>query len=236
MDTDSVFETLEKTEEEITQAIQGQHSDQIHLIRRGISLILNGLGLAGDIIIDPKQVEQFILRRYLSVIPFRANWILRALTKGYPSTGFSLLRVLFEELISMNYFIQNPHAARSALNDEGYIEPGLSKKLNNITEVKGYHEIAKRLSEGYIHPLINKGPFTDTETGALPEPFYNTIGCNLGLDLLMFLVDRSAAHMEMFGLDKHKFHDFHSNLSLYLDDVKYYQANNSSILSKSSNH
>ena len=225
MNVEDALEIIDKTEHEISLQVYKNHAIQIHLTHGGIALVLNGIDIAGNITIDLRTIEQFVLRRYLTGIPFRANWVLRSLVAGYPSTSFALLRVLFEELVSMNYFIQNPDAARSAFNDENYIEPGLTKKLNAITSVTDYQVIAKRLSDGYVHPRLNRGSILDTSTGILPEPFYNPKVCNLCLDLLVFIVDRSAAHMTMFGVDEAENREWLNNLRLFSDDVREYQDN-----------
>ena len=143
---------------------------------------------------------------------------------GFPSTSYSLLRVLLEELVSMNYFGTFQDAARSALNDENYIEPKFNRKLNRLAKDSPFLKIAATLSDGYVHPALVKPPFTrDSADGeALPEPYYDNKATNFGLDLLVTFLEIAVVIAFAFDIDDPEFHSWRENANLYLRDTGNY--------------
>ena len=231
MKIEEVFESLNKTEQHISDEIRAHHPEQVHLVEGGIAIILDGITIAGEVEIDLKRIDQYILRRYLFVIPFRANWAYRSLIGGFPSTSYSLIRVLLEELVSMHYYGVNLDAARSAFSDPNYDEPGFSKKINSLAKNHPFLKIATTLSDGYIHPALVKPIFSrDEENGVTPEPFYNIGATNYGFDLLITFLEIAVVSTSVFDLDTPEFHEWRKNANLYLADTGAYRAEREAIV------
>jgi hypothetical protein len=143
------------------------------------------------------------------------------LSRGGSSSAFAILRVLFEEIISMRYFLVNPDAARSALTDEKYIEPKLEKKIQAVTKEPAFSLISKHLSEGHVHPRINRISGVGDASGFTPEPIYNPDMAHMGLDFLIILLERAVRSMRLMA-ELQTAEELSENMDVFLaDSVKY---------------
>jgi hypothetical protein len=72
MDPSDALLIVDETESHIEEQFNKDHKVQLHLINGAIALLLNGIVLLGKYEVDTKNIEDYVLRRYLFGIPFQS--------------------------------------------------------------------------------------------------------------------------------------------------------------------